>query len=254
MWITGRTAAFGCYPVHMEGQVPQMAPPATHDVAAALNPATATPASSDASDASASPVAALANELEYTLTVDQARQLFSHHHRKVPAERTLQNYCIEGTIAAQKIRTTYGAEWLINERSLLAVIERQPQLTTATAAPPATHDVAAALNPATATPASSDASDASASVPVGERRTIADVLIENAKLLAQVEGREQMITELKDDRSFLREEVREARKTRDDVKSIANRMLETLETMALGGKLLRSSSQEPPIRVDHDAG
>ena len=39
---------------------------------------------------------------------------------------------------------------------------------------------------------------------------------------------------LKQNRSFLREEVREARKTRNDVKEIATRMLETLESVALG--------------------
>src|SRR5947207_3200258 len=91
-------------------------------------------------------------------------------------------------------------------------------------APLATQDVASPLNTATATPAPSDASDASVTQPTGERRTLADVLIENAKLFAQVEGKDDMIAELKDDRGFLREEVREARKTRDDVKSIANRM------------------------------
>ena len=74
----------------------------------------------------------------------------------------------------------------------------------------------------------------SMSTPVGERRTIAGVLIENARLLAQVEGRDAIIQELKEDRSFLREEVREGRRTRDDVKNIAERMLDTLKTMAIG--------------------
>lgn len=117
-------------------------------------------------------------------------------------------------------------------------------------APPATHVVASPLNSPPATSAASAASSASATVPIGEARSLAQVLVENAKLLAQVEGKEQMIEELKDDRSFLREEVREARKTRDDVKSIANRMLETLESMALGGKLLNRARAAEPIQPD----
>jgi len=173
----------------------------------------------------------------------------------VPAERTLQNYCIEGTIAAQKIRTTYGAEWLINETSLRAHIERQPIVTAAPHAPPAPHDDAIVSSHAAATAAASDAGDASlaqVSFPVGERRTPADVLIENAKLLATIEGKEQVIhgkeetiAELKDDRSFLRDEVREARQQRQDVKEIASRMLEAMQTIAIAGKL-------PPAKLQTD--
>jgi hypothetical protein len=80
--------------------------------------------------------------------------------------------------------------------------------------------------------------------PVGETRTIAEVLIENARLLAQVEGRDAMIAELKEDRTFLREEVREGRKTRDDVKNIAERMLDTLKTIAIGRVPITSQMPE----------
>ena len=228
------------------------APHAAHTDAVPLNSTTATTASSVASDASvASPaaVAALANDLAYTLTVAQTRELFVAHNRKVPAERTIQNYCIEGNIAAQKIRTTYGSEWLINERSLQNFIQGQPVLATATTAshaPQATHTDAVPLNSATATTASSVASDASVArfaevAPIGERRNIADVLIENARLLAVSEGKDRIIdekneqiSELRDDRAFLRDEIREARRNRDDVKNIAERMLDTLKSMALG--------------------
>ena len=92
----------------------------------------------------ASPIAALANQLKCTLTVEQARQLFAHHGRKVPAVQTLQNYCTEDAIAAEEIRMTYGAEWLINEASLLAFIEQQSQLTHAVASD-ASHRVPAQL-------------------------------------------------------------------------------------------------------------
>ena len=46
-----------------------------------------------------------------------------------------------------------------------------------------------------------------------------------------------LIAELKDDRAFLREEVREARKLRDDTRSIAEKMLTTFQNIALRGLL-----------------
>ena len=89
--------------------------------------------------------------------------------------------------------------------------------------------------------------------PEGERRSIAEVLIENARLVAQVEVKDAIIEELKEDRSFLREEVRHARTTRDDVKNIAERMLDTLKTMAIGrlaSAPLRDEALRPEF-VDH---
>ena len=94
-----------------------------------------------------------------------------------------------------------------------------------------------------------DATHASMSTPVGETRTIAEVLIENARLLAQVEGRDAIIQELKEDRSFLREEVREGRRTRDDVKNIAERMLDTLKTMAIGRLAMPTQPYEEPVHT-----
>ena len=232
------------------------APPASHAPQDAEVPSDATTANSDASDALDTSVAALANDLQYTFTVGQARELFAEHGRKVPAERTLQNYCIEGSLAAQKIRTTYGSEWLINEASLLALIESQPIVVAVTQpshepAPPASHAPQYAEVP-------SDASDALAPhappMPAGEKRTIADVLIENAKLVATIEGKEQVIrgkdetiAELKDDRAFLRDEVRESREQRKDVKEIASRMLDAMQNIAIAGKLPPAATQGDTI-------
>jgi len=191
----------------------------------------------------------LANNLEYTLTVGQALERFVAAKRKPPSPRSIQRYCVEGQLAAQKIRTIFGAEWLINERALAQLIASEPIVS---------GDAGVANNSETATTATLTAqttiiapndttdkgvaSDAMAATAVGEKRTIAEVLIENARLLAQVEGRDAIITELKEDRSFLREEVREGRRTRDDVKNIAERMLDTLKTMAVG----RLSMTPPP--------
>jgi hypothetical protein len=98
----------------------------------------------------------------------------------------------------------------------------------ATHTPPhETHEPAQHLEIKHATPADSDARDASAHAPVeariGERRTIVEMLIENAKLIAQLDGKDAVIEsknetigELKDDRNFIREELVDRRKYSSD--------------------------------------
>ena len=129
---------------------------------------------------------------------------------------------------------------------------QQPDFTT----PPATASLATPtpatpLNHAPDTTAIGDAGGASDDrlpPPTGETRTFTDVLIENAKLVAQIEGKEEIIAVLREDRDFLREEVREGRRTRDDVKNIAERMLDTLKTMVLG-RLATSTPAPGPTRA-----
>ncbi len=79
---------------------------------------------------------------------------------------------------------------------------------------------------------------------VGEKRTLASVLIENAKLTGELNGALNLIEEVRDDKEFLRDELREARAGRKDVTAIAQRMLETLESIAVGGKLIRSPQRD----------
>lgn len=145
--------------------------------------------------------------LDYTLTVGQAQQRFADLKRHVPKDRTIQNYCQQGDIAAQKIRTTFGSEWIINAQSLDAFILREPEMPsaasdarTADTPPHATLASGATIPVAPANPPQSVASDASVErdlQPTGEKRHLVDVLIQNARLLAQVEDRNEMISELK---------------------------------------------------------
>lgn len=199
-----------------------------------------------------------AQDLELTLTVAEARQRFAALDRHVPAERTVQNYCVQGDIAAQKIRTTYGSEWIINAPSLDGFIERQPEAPLATQAPQGPPSLAPHATHALADKAPQSAAAGGEATPIaaGESRSIGTVLLENARVLERLEGRDQLlierdriIAELRDDRSFLRDELKEARKTQGDVKTIAQRMLETLETMALGGRILRAGQA---VRADRD--
>ena len=215
------------------------------------------PDTADSGDAGDAILTALADDLEYTLTVGQALEYMVAAGRKAPSGRSLQRYCTEGRLAAKKIRTVFGAEWLINETSLAQLIEMEPIVTgdardakgmdAATLATP-TLPIVNSHRPDTSD--NGDAGDAaSMSTPLGEKRTIAEVLIENARLVGQLEGRDAVIRELKEDRSFLREEVREGRRTRDDVKNIAERMLDTLKTMAIGRLAMPTQPHEEPVHT-----
>lgn len=105
---------------------PDMAAPATP---LAILPFNATDDTAAIGDAGGATVTALADDLNYTLTVAQALEAFAIARRKVPSPRSMQRYCIDGRIAAQKIRTTYGSEWLINSDSIHRLIDSEPVIT-----------------------------------------------------------------------------------------------------------------------------
>src|SRR5204862_5618261 len=87
-----------------------------------------TPHDHSPAKAALAPHESLPAALDYTLTVGQAQQQFADCKRHVPKNRTIQNYCQQGDIAAQKIRTTFGSEWIINAQSLEAFILREPEM------------------------------------------------------------------------------------------------------------------------------
>ena len=81
------------------------------------------------------------------------------------------------------------------------------------------------------------------------------MLIENAKLLATLDGKDAVIVsknetigELKDDRKFIREELVDRRKYSSDATKIAQQMLTTMERMALRGALPEGSDPQPGRR------
>ena len=204
-------------------------------------------------------LAALDDGLKYTLTALEAIELFAKTRRRPPSLRSIQRYCDEGTIRGTKIKTTFGQEWLINEDSLMQHIKTLPievgvsgDVGDANKLPPSilTPNIASVRD------ASGDAGVARAgelATPAGETRSLASVLIENAKLLAKLEGKDEVMTErnvlvgeLRDDRTFLREELTEARKLRGDVKEIAQEMLRTLKAVALRG-LLEEEKKSPVV-------
>jgi hypothetical protein len=79
----------------------------------------------DTTDSGVASVAALADDLDYTLTIGQAMERFAAASRAVPSMRSMQRYCAEHHLATKKIRTVFGSEWLINELSLMRLIESE---------------------------------------------------------------------------------------------------------------------------------
>lgn len=223
----------------------QEAPLATQSSANPLNQETASTAVSDAagaiSDASdaAAVSAALVDARVYNVTVPQAQELFAQLRRRVPAARTIQNYCADGLIAGEKVSTATGAEWLINDESLLAFIQSKPEVET-TPMPPIMEVTPLADRPAPE-PAPVVSTEAAAEIEEPaprETRTIAQMLVENARLAAElqgtrqvIEGKDETIAELKSDREFLRDEIKDKRRLNQDLKDITSQVLQLLDNM-----------------------
>ena len=205
----------------------------------------------------------------YSLTIGQALDLFAHERRLAPSERTMQDYCKDGKIDCYKLQTTRDGrpitEWLINEHSLRAFIEKRPTVGDASS-----HNRDATVStapqekplaqPETPPSQTAEVETEAAAVPpesptnagTAEKRTLASMVIENAKLTAQLAGKDELIKEIKTDKAFLREEVVEARKIRGDVKELAERVLTVHERVALGGMLTEPASptKEDPFHME----
>jgi len=158
----------------------------------------------------------------FTLTVGQARDLYAQQNRKVPAKRTVQEKCASGHIHAYKIGTTRNGrpvqEWLINEASLLKYIKSLPVV-------PASQKMARVVKGQAGNTSSVeirprafasqktvyDAEEETTvknkpDVPATpqknrdasfEDRDLVSALIENARTLAQLEGKELQIQEIR---------------------------------------------------------
>lgn len=203
-------------------------------------------------------------ELEYSLTLKQVPLILQEANRHVPSMRSLTRYCQAGDnfFKCRKIKTSYGQEWLVNKESLDDYIDHQPILIEPIEPPEKldinTSPIGAASNASEADirlPSPDAAQERGISTGpdtpvmadsklVGEGRTLAEVLIENARLTERSEASGELVAELKEDKEFLREAVREDRKHRGEVKDIAHKMLETMTTMATVQRLSREEVDE----------
>ncbi len=198
---------------------------------------------------------------------------------KYASSRKVQRLCRNGFIDCYKLKTTRNgqpvSEWLVSETSLRKRIEEhEPRFEDGDVI--VTHNQTGGANssayietspaviasPSLSGAAKSEAereehledlgNDVTTPEQIGDANSIepskASLMIENAKLTAELEGNRALIAKFLDDEGFLREELRDAREGRKDVAKIAERMLEALETMALGGKLQRLQNPDHPTR------
>ncbi len=73
----------------------------------------------------------------------------------------------------------------------------------------------------------------------------APITTDLSRLTAENEGFREQLKNRDCQIEFLQEEIRSGREQRGAVVQISNRMLETLETMAIGGRLERPKTSDP---------
>lgn len=213
----------------------------------------------------ASPATPMTNddELQYSLTLKEVPGILKQASRKVPSARTLSRYCNEGSnhLKCRMVKTSYGQEWLVNKESLDEYIDQQPiEIESNDAALVTDANCVAgdakAKRPVEKTLTSGGmptaVTDAKTETTIGEERSLGEVLIENERLLARNEGLKELLAEVKDDKAFLREEVRHARQYKGDMKQLTQDVLDTLTAVASGGRLLRERSDDGDKDVKDD--
>lgn len=201
---------------------------------------------------------------EFTISVEQVRE----HFRKKGVQKskdTVQRWCRTGALSCQK--RGYFNRYFTTEASLKALETKLlPDMIAETAGEMKSAD--SEVQQVSAVPTDADSGvqlhspeDAAARPGMHQVETAAPphaaafndpkdrtanwegVIAENAGLREQLKSKESEI-------EFLREEVRAARDQRGAVVQISNRMLETLETITIGGRLERINdvSQGNPVR------
>jgi hypothetical protein len=223
---------------------------------------------------SATPEAEVASPLpdlsQYDLTVGEALAVFHEKNRRIPSIRSLQRYCQEGRFDCYKLKTTRNGnpvhEWIMNSTSLLRFVEAKteddspPNPATPKAYGDASGSVGTRDNAqvsASATATSKDADDAKedlalprssqdapdvTATPDEDDDTNAgamsqvEVMIENARLTAQLEAQNELWGELRDDKRFMREEMTQYRRNDRLLADMHRETLQTLKAVAVAGR------------------
>ena len=217
---------------------------------------------------------------KYDLTVGEALEVFPAENRKQPSIRTLQRYCQEGRFDCFKLKTTrYGNpvhEWIINGTSLRAFIQTKPEetvsalLATPTINGDAEHKSKTVISGedttnVAATPERADAvidnpglprtpvsnPDAMATPVVaddasGEQQSRVELMVENAKLTAQLDSQEDLIGELREDKKFMREQIVHQRGNDTLMADMHRETLHTLKAVSVAGRHTKIEMPEAP--------
>lgn len=207
---------------------------------------------------------------KFDLTVVEALESFQLEDRKIPSTRTLQRYCQEGRIDCYKLKTTRNGnpvhEWIIDSTSLWEFIQSRPKDETrcAIATPEASDDAdgdaetrSGGKQPASAKTAADWPGDANkhpalpklserepdvTAAPVdaddarGGHLSRVDLLIENARLTAQLDAQCELVSEFREDKRFMREEIAQHRKNDRVLADMHRETLQTLKAVSVAGR------------------
>lgn len=254
-------------------QRPAGAPAAPYRPVQVQTPAyAAAPAAAPSQPEVTVPTSPVLPDSAYTLSVHDVRsRLHDAHISK--SKDTVQRYCREGDLDCRKL--TIFKQYFVTEASVEKLISTMQQSAGAST-PVQLHEAAgagvkddmhlhagaserdskenseqhAAAKNSVQPDAGADAT-ASQNLPLHEAADAAAPNDNQAVLQAKLDAANERIEDLKEQNAFLQEEVRESRGNRRDVTAIAQKMLGTLENMALGGRLSDPTRPEPtsaPVR------
>jgi hypothetical protein len=210
---------------------------------------------------------------DYTISVEQVREHF-RSKGLTKSKDTIQRWCRAGDLDCRK-QGVFG-RYFVTETSLLKlerkllpdmIAEQSGQVanTTTPLQPDAAANAAPEKNvqlhepedePARSGMPVNEAEDTAARSDV-QVQDVSDALpaaTELATLRAENAGLKEQLAEAKDNAKFLREEIVSARGQRGDVVKIAEQMLGTLETMAVGGRLKRGGERGETEREAPSSG
>jgi len=208
---------------------------------------------------------------QYTISVDDVRDRLRELNI-TKSKDTIQRYCRDGDLDCRKLgilnryyTTEPSVEKLIEKMHPDAAAQDEPQAREGADAG-ARSDVQ--VQEAATERSEADSQDlheaASATVQVDEpvdagapTRTQVHAgasVGEAAVLQAKLDAANARIEDQKHTIDFLMEEVKDSRGNRRDVTTIAERMLGTLEAMAIGGRLTERAKSEPTAAPVRDAG
>lgn len=201
---------------------------------------------------------------EFTISVEQVREHFKAKGLS-KSKDTIQRWCRNGDLSCQKQGLlgryfTTESSLLALEKKLLpdmiaenvgAVVPDELVQAHAGATAPATRNmpVYAGADTAAHTGMQLDEADQEP-LHAGELSDLPlqpptiEVRPDTGRLAAENEGLREQLENRDKQIEFLQEEIRSSREQRGAVVQISNRMLETLETMAIGGRLDRPRAQE----------
>jgi len=207
---------------------------------------------------------------DYTVSVDEV--LIRLHEIGIDKSKdTIQRYCREGDLDCEKLGML--RRYFATEKSVTKLIEKlqpdaealsvkqvheavpvQEQKREQAHAGTSSRDNEANQNPYQPAHSDTQVDEVEITKPLspdapatGSKQVVADQ-VQIATLAATVEAQDSLISVLKDTNKQLWEEVVDSRGNRKDVTKISERMLLTLEAMALGGRLEPPKQDPKPAR------